>query len=383
MPNHKKISVYTAWSNYGYPQTSIKAFLDVIHSATDQDHLIYYAPEEFNFASNPGDNGLTPALILRVFESAKRKNTRITVITGRHPSSIKPEMEGIDTICLLGTRNLAEIYSWSDYFFFANGRYFLEAGGNSIIQYHNGKSPSVEIKEKNPLMLFCTLNMNPHPHRAMLIDRLAELDLIKHNVVTWLKPGREGYEFKHWTECLLDDPYLSYGDDGHVIQYHTKMPDYHNTLFDIVAESSPDVLFWTEKTVRPIANFKPFVVLGAQHANKKLLDLGFVLFEEIFDYEFDSMESYEDRLRSLTSQVKELSINRGPADFVNIRNLVSEKITHNFKRLVSIMHEPSIPADGILSKLGLYNHVIDSNKEILHNDYFRDIIEENTDGTAT
>lgn len=64
-----------------------------------------------------------------------------------------------------------------------------------------------------------------------------------------------------------------------------QLPLYWDKCFvDIVSESSSVVNFYTEKTVRPIVMGKPFIICGAPGANNYLKNLGFELFEELFDY---------------------------------------------------------------------------------------------------
>jgi hypothetical protein len=55
------------------------------------------------------------------------------------------------------------------------------------------------------------------------------------------------------------------------------MENYNNTA-----------LFLSEKTFRPISQLQPFVIYGQQGSNMLLKELGYQLYDEWFDLEFDS-----------------------------------------------------------------------------------------------
>jgi hypothetical protein len=72
--------------------------------------------------------------------------------------------------------------------------------------------------------------------------------------------------------------------------------EYYQTNCDIVLESTIETLFITEKTWKPIVFQKPFLVWGGQGIHAKLKDLGFELYDELFDYSFDLIY-YQDQRR--------------------------------------------------------------------------------------
>ena len=63
--------------------------------------------------------------------------------------------------------------------------------------------------------------------------------------------------------------------------------EYYQSNCDLVLESTIESLFITEKTWKPIVFQKPFLVWGGQGIHAKLKDLGFELYDELFDYSFD------------------------------------------------------------------------------------------------
>lgn len=144
----------------------------------------------------------------------------------------------------------------------------------------------------------CMMN-KPHWHRKRLLEILLDNDPELLGYVTWC-PQQDSWrnflEHHRETPGLLERilPHM------HKIQHQGEHPVtskhfnffecprvYGNFFIDIVSESSTDVLYFTEKTVRPIVFGKPFILLGAPGANKRLRELGFQLFDELFDYSLE------------------------------------------------------------------------------------------------
>ena len=69
---------------------------------------------------------------------------------------------------------------------------------------------------------------------------------------------------------------------------------YKDTAVEIVMETNqtPDTFFITEKTFRPIAYGKLFLVIGSPEFEQNLKRLGFDIFDDIIDKSYDSESSY-------------------------------------------------------------------------------------------
>ena len=147
--------------------------------------------------------------------------------------------------------------------------------------------------------LFTSLIHRPNKwHRMILLKLLADKDAFRKGVV------RVANEAKLWKTVLEGEDY-----------YSTVFPDLHRVLienapyifspfkywdydgpgwqidpfyaegfFDIVAETQNMISMITQKSCQPILYQKPFCVIGNSYQNHLLKDLGFELFEEIFDY---------------------------------------------------------------------------------------------------
>ncbi len=62
-------------------------------------------------------------------------------------------------------------------------------------------------------------------------------------------------------------------------------------------------IFYTEKTWKEIFYQRPFILLGNKGSNSKLEELGFKLYDEIFDYSFDLIDDPKERLSEFHKQI--------------------------------------------------------------------------------
>ena len=92
------------------------------------------------------------------------------------------------------------------------------------------------------------------------------------------------------------DEYWLPGDNSKVQSSDDKLwkKHYKDIAIEIVAETNqtPDNFFITEKTFRPIAYGKLFLVIGSPEFEQNLKRLGFDIFDDIIDKSYDSESSY-------------------------------------------------------------------------------------------
>ena len=124
----------------------------------------------------------------------------------------------------------------------------------------------------------------------------------------------------HWQSLL---PLLPYSDIGNYIKppvifgnsYNTDMWNdiYSDISIEIVCETNTtaDTFFITEKTFRPIAYGKLFLVIGSPEFEQNLKRMGFDIFDDIIDKSYDSESSYY-RVDAVFKSLGELL--RNPAD---------------------------------------------------------------------
>ena len=124
---------------------------------------------------------------------------------------------------------------------------------------------------KNTSKLFTCYNNVPKVHRLKMVDAIVGNNLLNDGIVTCNTSLRysELFEWKHHDGSrLFDEPDFKL-HDGY---YPNDIPrSFFEGFFDIVTESSeiPDMYFMTEKTMKSIANLKPFLVLNINKKHTK------------------------------------------------------------------------------------------------------------------
>lgn len=134
-------------------------------------------------------------------------------------------------------------------------------------------------------------------------------------------------------------------ETNHALVLNSHLHD--STLFQIVNETHANnynntSIFFSEKTFRSIAHCQPFLIFGQQDCNQKLKELGFELYEEYFDYDFDSVDKvrkrYEMLLKSVSRAVTKLKgLNR--LQQIDWKFALKHKLQHNFECVMQKDHE--------------------------------------------
>jgi len=179
--------------------------------------------------------------------------------------------------------------------------------------------PLLTFDKENIKTLFHSHIGRPREHRCMLIDYLSKEGLFDYSTMSYViniseyigsnnKEHIDGYfKYKYWTETKLIDSSDKGVETAFIDNYAKPGEQYINSLFDLVQETSPDHIFWTEKTWKPVLYEKPFIIWGAPKINSRLKEFGFKLFDSVVDYSFDEIEDTEERAKALVSELKRLS----------------------------------------------------------------------------
>jgi len=129
--------------------------------------------------------------------------------------------------------------------------------------------------------------------------------------------------------------------DTKKMDYLTRRNNYlplecYKSCCDVVMETSPikNSVFFTEKTMKEILYNRPYLCFGAKKQNIFLKKLGFELYDEIFDYSFDSDLNVKERLNLFVEQIKKY-LDFDIFEFDNyIQNNIKDKIDYNRIKLI-------------------------------------------------
>ena len=185
--------------------------------------------------------------------------------------------------------------------------------------------------------LYSCYNVRVTESRVKMVDTLARENLIDKGMVTFHYP--EKAEWKYYDGKKRSDE-AAYSKDSHD---HFRYPaSFQKCFVDIVAETwhEPGMFHITEKTLRSIAFFKPFLVLSCKGFYKDYLCdyFGLELYDEVFDYDFDNMESLQDRVDGIVSNIKKIE-NLSGHELSNLYISLIPKMIRNKLKLIDILYD--------------------------------------------
>jgi len=203
--------------------------------------------------------------------------------------------------------------------------------------------PPTEFTPKRFTYKFCSLNHRAHLFRCKIIDEFARLGLFQEeNLISWNAvslPSVDQFTFKHFIPKKIVIPGDNFYDDLGRYNCYRLPKIYNDAAFSVIAESSPDQIFVTEKTTMAMWFYKPFIVFGSPGFNHYLRDeLGFKIFEEVFDYSFDLEKDLDKRVEMFAAEVKKLSL-MSLDDISDLYVPLKDKIIHNRHRVHDIIYD--------------------------------------------
>jgi len=251
-----------------------------------------------------------------ILEYCKQRNIPVEIITGACEELYPAKMDYV------------KIHWWDTYWI---GKTYQDLIGSMA---HTGKPPRAidPYETTNFQHHYICMNNRPHKHRCLLIDLLAKNDLMQYGALSIRGEDPILYKWRYFNYTPM---YLSEG-----VEYDQyKMPDqYYNSFAQLISESSSDVLMISEKTATPLILGKPFLVASQVNFHKTLSRMGFELYDEIFDYGFDSEPDEEKRYEMLLKNFVRLS--KIPLKNLNrLQKQLAPKIMRNRERAREISYD--------------------------------------------
>lgn len=204
--------------------------------------------------------------------------------------------------------------------------YFLNYLSKDIIYKLSNDIKNIKFNK-----LFISLNSKSHHFRCEMIDMLSEYNLLKYSEYSWLKGCEiaDTFDFKYF-----DNKYkkLNY-DSSDGWDYYWKDLLYGNPLINLVTESDDLMIGISEKTCKSILIGQPFIVYSQKGFHKVLQEFGFELYDEIFDYSFDSLDSPKDRMKGICDNLNNLK----NKDLTELYNSISHKLEKNKQTALDII----------------------------------------------
>lgn len=115
---------------------------------------------------------------------------------------------------------------------------------------------------------------------------------------------------------------------------------YKKIAVDIVVETAMDYPynFVTEKTYRPIASGRPFIIIGPYRTLTFLKSLGFKSFSSIIDEDYDEIKDPEQRFLAVGESIKKF-VDRPLDHVINDVKSIAPLLDHNQKWLENVVKD--------------------------------------------
>jgi hypothetical protein len=222
---------------------------------------------------------------------------------------------------------------------------------DKIIERGTEYSLDCEPSKKERTKYFLCLNRNSgRLHRPKMVLNLIQRGLFDKGLISLFKST----EFDNFCEQSENIDYklhikekypfvIDYEDAVAVADMHnyfTKKDMWNDTYFSVVNETgvTNGSIFITEKTIRPMIYFHPFIVYGNPHTLAELRKLGFETFPEFFDESYDMIEDEQERLSVIVTNIERLcSLNLHQLH--ELYHSVYPKLIHNRNLLVKFSVE--------------------------------------------
>jgi len=185
---------------------------------------------------------------------------------------------------------------------------------------------------------FVCLNGVNKPSRRFVYTYLKENNLLDDAVFSFHNRHSSQELINKYPSIKLEND-TSDNNDGVTWDNTYNIDWFSKTHFNLVTESTADndssrgsppvqkldnCFFPTEKTFKPIANSHPFIAISDIHFYKNFKkELGFEIYDEIWNYDFDNTTEKEPRWKEVLDQVKYVS--QQGIDY----NIIKEKLIHN------------------------------------------------------
>jgi hypothetical protein len=210
----------------------------------------------------------------------------------------------------------------------------------------NAIDNDIKFKFTDDVKLFTNYNNNAKYQRAMLVDQFVKNDLLKDGIVTLIQPEMRMpngnlYEYKYHTGAKLVDE-LHFVLNSEENYGAGRLPkSYLKGVIDIVSESTYDSgqYFITEKTTKPLAVLKPFLVFGPPFIHKFLYDkFQIEYYTELFDYSFDEEHDVPKRINGIVENLLRLS-QLSKTELLSIYESINHKLIKNRKNYIDVKNE--------------------------------------------
>ena len=190
------------------------------------------------------------------------------------------------------------------------------------VEYKNDLNKIVpfDAESNNKNKYFLSYNRQPRKHRLFFGYLLDQANLLEKGMVSLRFPtptGKLNLNHEYGSKIVNLNRYNRLAQKGNLtidisnddnLAMNFNISNYENTFVSVVSETlmEPGCIFFSEKIWKPISIGHPFIIMGNPYSLKKLQDMGYITFNDIWDESYDSIISETDRIIAITKVLQSI-----------------------------------------------------------------------------
>jgi hypothetical protein len=205
------------------------------------------------------------------------------------------------------------------------------------------------LKSTKPLPFhpYIFLNNRPNPHRLIAMNELHIRGILKENLVSWrndLAPEIITKSLPNDMVWKIKSMYLEEEESNpgfnkiQSVDFSIPPKIYNDTFISLVGETTTRLTFFTEKTWLPMILRRPGLYINAPGSYKKLTEYGFKLYDEVFDYSFDSEPDEVTRIKLIIDNLERVT----HENIREINKILEPKLIFNYNKCISMALNTSL-----------------------------------------
>lgn len=273
------------------------------HNRLIQNFFHYHLPDNLVFLDTTWLH-INPKLEEFVNEN---KNNTLLAYSG-------PDWE--NTVCRPSVHTwLSELHSDVKYIGNSSGKYYFSFWLDFVYTYIDNYN--FDYNQTDIFKVFMSLNRKPHNHRIYLVNEIYKKQLNTFGYVS-LGIDTDNRDYLNLNVPIkLDRDIVNIEGDKSIsgnaggitndISTLGEINNWKSHFVNIVSETTVHTdVFLSEKTLKPILGYKPFIVLGDSNIYNKLHEWGIDTFDDFFGTGYKDYASYTDRSKWIVDIIDQL-----------------------------------------------------------------------------
>ena len=207
--------------------------------------------------------------------------------------------------------------------YFLSHSYFTKHKKRSYVEY--------DIKKR-----FIYLNRIPKIERIYLFKEIMKHNILDNSFYSWNPDNYEGFDGHEFFIGFKNKSIENFNyEPGDIHCEWADLNEYYKHSFCTIlteSEFDDDIIFITEKLLKSIINYHPFIVLSAPNYLKKLHELGFKTFDKWWDESYDNEIDINKRVLKIVDTLNYIN-NFTDKEIIKIKEEVKPIVLHNLNNL--------------------------------------------------